>query len=256
MLEGQQISLESLPSKGMLYPSDIEIYVRPMTAKEEMSASLERFGTTKANYYDNLLKSVTIKGNFDPKKLLLGDIQFIDLVRRLFTFELNELLYIKGVPCGDCQKELDIPFMFAKNGSCKNWVQFEEYDRDVFGKEYTFLDGTQIKISPITTDSYIRVARKYLSNAKDTDNLSEYLIANLAASVVSAEGRVFESMESMRNYFTKYFSEELYKYKDLEILKDIGNDIGVSIKPFEVECKHCFNITEVGIEPSMRFHQE
>ena len=85
MLEGRFISTSNLPSKGFTYPEDIEIYVKPVTIKEEMSTTLERFGVSKSGYYDNLLDNIEVKGGFDKNKLLFGDIQFIDLVRRMYS---------------------------------------------------------------------------------------------------------------------------------------------------------------------------
>jgi hypothetical protein len=254
-VDGKQINILDLPSRGRTYPTDIEIYVKPMTAKEEMATSLSRFGSTKASYYDSLLESILIKGNFSKKKLLFGDIQFIDLVRRLFTFELEEQIEIKSAECIHCGEPIKVSFMFANDGKCKNFVEFEEFKDDAFNKEYVFSDGLKVEVSPITMDRFIKISRKYLSNIKNAEDMTDYLFAYRAASIVKAEDKYFESEDSMMTFFMKYFSE-LYKYKDLQLLTKLDEDMAVLVKPFKIECEHCSQITEVGIEPSMRFHQE
>lgn len=96
MPDGQLIRFEDLPSKGFTYPKDIEIYVKPMTLKEEVSSTVGRFEVSRAGYYETLLKNIDIQGNFDRKNLLYGDVQLIDLVRRLYTYELEEKIYAVG----------------------------------------------------------------------------------------------------------------------------------------------------------------
>lgn len=255
MVNGKQINIKELPSKGSQYPDDIEIFVKPMTVREEMSTNLERFGVTKASYYDNLLQSIEVKGNFDKNKLLLGDIQCIDLIRRLFTFELEESVSAKGELCEHCGKELKVSFMFANDGKCKNWVQFEDYKEDVFGKEYEFLDGMKIKVSPATIGSIIKILRKYLSNMKSQEDMIDCALACRAANITEIDGKQFESIENMQTYLVKYM-KDLYKYKDLQLLEKLDEDTSIIVKPFSVECEHCFESTEVVLEPSMRFHQE
>ena len=255
MINGKQINLSDLPSKGILYPQDIELFIKPMTAKEEMATNLERFGVSKASYYDNLLESIVVKGCFDKKKLLFGDIQYLDLVRRLFTFELDELIYIKDVECDSCGRPSTIPFMYGNDNKCKNYVEFEDFKEDSFGKVYTFSDGVEVLISPVAMEAFIKITRKYLSNIKNAVDMNDYLFAYRAACVVSSKGKTFEGTDSMQNYFMKYFSE-LYKYKDIQLLSKIDEDVSVLVKPFKVECDYCLGVMEVAMEPSMRFHQE
>lgn len=254
-MEGKQVNLSILPSRGKLYPDDIEIFVKPMTAREEMSTSLSRFGSTKSSYYETLLDNIIINGNFSKSKLLFGDIQFIDLIRRLFTFELEEKIHLKDVKCDNCDEDLEITFMFSNNGECENKVQFEDYREEVFNKCYIFSDNTKIIASPLTIGSFISISKKYLSNIKDPEDMTEYLFAYRAALVNSIEGRLFENEKSMLTFVKDYFSN-LYKYKDTQLLSELDKDMSVLVKPFSITCKKCGHITEVGIEPSMRFHQE
>jgi ribosomal protein S27E len=256
MINGKQINLSDLPSKGLTYGElNFEIFVRPMTAKEEMATHLERFGVTKASYYDNLLDNIIVNGDFNKKTLLFGDIQYIDLIRRLFTFELDELIYIKDITCESCGKILEISFMHANDGKCKHYVEFEDYKEECFNKTYIFSDGVEVTITPVTMDRFIKISRKYLSNAKNEESSNDYLFGYLAASVVESKGKTFESVDSMQTFFMKYF-KDLYKYKDKQLLNKIDKDICVVAKPFQVECEHCSNVMEVDLEPTMRFHQE
>lgn len=255
MVNGVQVNIKDLPSRGVQYPDDIEIFVKPMTVREEMATNLERFGVTKASYYDNLLQSIEIKGNFDKNKLLLGDIQCLDLIRRLFTFELKESVTVKGELCAHCGKELKVSFMFANNGECKHWVQFEDYKEGIFDKEYEFLDGLKIKVSPAIIGDVIRILKKYLSNMKSEDDMIDCALACRASNVTAIDGKQFESTESMQNFLIKYM-KDLYKYKDLQLLEKIDEETSIVVKPFNIECGHCLETTEVVLEPSMRFHQE
>lgn len=260
MITGKQISLQDLPSKGCMYgEGDFEILVKPMSVREEMSLNLGRFGVSKAGYYDSLLESIEIVGNFDKNKLLFGDVEYLDLVRRLFTYELEEAISIGGEVCDSCGKELDISFMFANDEKCKNFIEFEDYKEDAFGKEYTFYDGTKVKTSPITIDKIIKMFRKYVSNGKEMD-LIELALAYKAALVVEAKNKddelkQFDSYDGMQKYFIKYFGD-LYKNKDNQILIKMDEDSSIKVKPFKIECNHCSEITEVGVSPSMQFRQE
>ena len=45
-MDGQLVRVDQLPSKGKVYPEDIEIYVKPLTIKEQMDMS--RYGVSEA----------------------------------------------------------------------------------------------------------------------------------------------------------------------------------------------------------------
>jgi hypothetical protein len=253
MVEGQVIPLSSLSSKGKTYPQDIEIYVRPQTLKEESSSTDKKFGISRAGYYEGLLNSISIKGCFDKKQLLFGDIQLIDLVRRLYTFELKELIYVDNCTCNNqqCNNKLNVQFTLDQ-------VHFTDYNEDIFGKKFTFSDGLTITVSPITINDFIRISRKYLTNIDirdDKPDLSDYVIAYYAASVTDVEGRVFENKESMFNYIFKYFSE-LTKNKDKKIINEMDKELTSTVVPFSVECDKCFEKTEVYLESSHKFRQD
>ena len=57
-MDGQRVDLLDLPSKGYSYPKDIEIYVRPLTIKEQID--MERYGISDAEYYNLILTGITI----------------------------------------------------------------------------------------------------------------------------------------------------------------------------------------------------
>ena len=71
---GQNVTLESLPSKGRTYPEDLEIFVKPLSIKEQMDMS--RFGITEAEYFRVLLNGITCvsESNFPKKSLYLHDV--------------------------------------------------------------------------------------------------------------------------------------------------------------------------------------
>ena len=78
-MNGQQVRFDSLPSQGKLYPEDIEIYIRPVTIKEQID--MDRYGITQAEYYRKVLEGITIQGSFPKNKLLFHDVQLLDLER-------------------------------------------------------------------------------------------------------------------------------------------------------------------------------
>ena len=91
-MDGQIVDLHQLPSKGIGYPKDIEIYVKPLSIKEQID--MERYGITDAEYFRMLLNGVTIHGDFNKNNLLHSDVQFLDVVRRLFSFDTKDKVNI------------------------------------------------------------------------------------------------------------------------------------------------------------------
>lgn len=252
MIEGQLIKFSDLPSKGYTYPADIEIYVRPMTIKEEISSSVERFETSKAIYYESLLDNIVIKGNFDKNKLLFNDIQLIDLVRRLYTFDLDETISVKDYCCDKCNKPIKINFKLHE-------VEFTDLSEDCFNKEYTFSSGLTVKVSPIEMGDFIKICRKYLTNVKminDVPDISNYVMAYYATSVVEVVDREFENRDTMFKFIYNYFLD-LYKNKDKRTLTDeLDRNITATVVPFTVECKNCSNTVEVYLDNRMTFCSE
>ena len=184
------VNLSFLPSKGKVYPKDIEIYVEPVSMKEEFS--MARTGLTKAEYYENILKNIEIKGIFDKDNLLYGDLQMIDLVRRLYTFEEDEKIVIEGQLCGFCKKDVKPSFL-------QRDITFTDLDEDIFGKEFTFTDGLTITVSPIEARPFINLCRKHLSNLviedgkENTLDLSDFVLDYYAELVTSVKDRFFVS---------------------------------------------------------------
>ena len=66
-MEGQLVKLTDLPSKGVKYPQDIEIYVRPLSIKQQMD--MDRYGVSQAEYYNILLNGIAIHGDFNKYDL-------------------------------------------------------------------------------------------------------------------------------------------------------------------------------------------
>ena len=70
-MEGQLVALDVLPSKGEIYPKDIEIYVKPLSIKQQMD--MDRYGISQAEYYQLLLNGITVRGEYDKNNLLFYD---------------------------------------------------------------------------------------------------------------------------------------------------------------------------------------
>jgi len=244
-MEGQLVKLNILPTKGIKYPLDIEIYVRPVSIKEQMD--MDRYGISQAEYFQKVLDGVTIKGSFLKENLYYHDVQFLDLVRRLYTFDTKEEIVAKDYPCQyfDCDGTVDYAFNFEQ-------LNYTELEEDIFGKEYTFSDGLQVVISPLTILDFIKMCKKYITNKQSSE--SDLVVAYYVASIKEVKDRAYASNEAKNEYLFKYISE-LYKNEDRKILEEIEEKTMSIIKPFEVTCPKCGRTTEVTVTPSMRFQQ-
>lgn len=244
-MDGQVVKLDILPTKGIKYVEDMEIYVKPLSIKEQID--MDRYGISQAEYYQKVLDGITIKGDFNKYSLYFCDVQFLDLVRRLYTFDSKEEIQAKEYPCKyrDCDGVVDYSFTFEQ-------ISFTELAKEVFGKEYIFSDGMKITTEPITIEEFITMCRKYLSN-KSVDESTLY-IAYFTAAIKDIEGREFKDKTARDAFLFDYISN-LYKNEDRKILDEIEISTVSVIEPFEVECPTCNRITEVAITPTTRFHQ-
>ena len=244
-MEGQLIPLTQLPSKGKPYPKDIEIYVQPLVIKDQMD--MDRYGVSQAEYYQILLDGITIKGDYDKGDLLFYDVHFMDLVRRLFTFDPEEKISIKNVACTNpyCDGKLRVDFM-------TNELECTDFAEDIYNKEFTFTDGLTIVVSPITISEFLDMSKQYITNKKGT--MSETLIAYFAYCTKEVKDRQFKDAAHMRRFLMDYFSN-LYKHKDVRILRKIETETTSKVKPITAICPVCGENVEVEVSPSVTFWQ-
>ena len=246
-MDGQLVSLAQLPSKGKPYPNGIEIYVRPLSIKQQMD--MDRYGVSQAEYYQILLDGVTIRGEeFDKYDLLFYDVHFIDLVRRLFTFDPEEKITINNIVCGNAfcdNKKIKAEFMTSE-------LECNDLPDDIYDKEFTFSDGLTIVISPLTIADFLDMSRQYITNKQGT--MSETLMAYFAYCTKSVKDRQFKDAEHMRRFLINYFSN-LYKHKDTKILRQIEKETVSTVKPIKVICPSCGENMEVEVTPSTTFWQ-
>ena len=153
-MDGQRVDFNFLPSHGVKYPDDIEIYVEPLPIKQQID--MERYGISDAEYFEILLSGVHVRGNFPRNKLLHSDVQFLDVVRRLYTFDTSDSITIKDIECPyrDCGGKIDYTFKM-------NEIDFTEFNEDIFGKEFTLREGTEEEVQ------------------ERTDVVLEYVLANI-----------------------------------------------------------------------------
>lgn len=244
-MEGQLVPLTVLPSKGKPYPQDMEIYVKPLSVKQQMD--MDRFGISQAEYYQILLNGVTIRGDFDKADLLFYDVHFIDLIRRLYTFDPEEKITIKDVSCSNpyCTGKIKVEFFTSE-------LETTDFPDDIYGKQFTFSDGLTITVSPITIADFLEMSRQYITNKKGT--MSDTLIAYFAFCTQSIEGRQFKDLDHMRRFLMDYFSN-LYLHKDVKILRQIEKETISTVKPIKAICPECGENVEVEVTPSTTFWQ-
>jgi len=262
MINGQIVKFSDLPSKGFTYPKDIEIYVTPMTLKEE--ANISKYGKSSASYYKNLLDHITIVGDFNKNNLLFDDVQFIDLVRRLYSFDMDDAIVIEETfnpftgtyekcRCDECNKVLK-PLFYFKD------AQFKDIPQDIYNKKFTFPDNITVEVYPLSIGDFINICREHISNkSEDEQEPGDMVVVYLAHMVlsVSEEGveKVFENRKSMIKYLTKYFAN-MYLNKYKKVVQNIQLEAIGGVLPIEARCEKCDSLTEVSLTPQMRFRQD
>jgi len=250
-MNGILVPLDSLPSRGIPYPEDISLFVKPLKIKDQID--MERYGITDAEYFRILLEGINIEGNFKKEDLIHFDVQFLDLARRLFSFDTDEAIIIKDLKCSnpDCGASFDYSFKIQD-------IEFEDLDKEIFGKHVKLGEGTddelELVISPLTVSEYMKMSRA-LKNYKDKRTLlssmySEY-VCYCTKEVV---GRQFKDMKDRDSYLKGYI-DDLYRAKDKKIIRQITDDTIIKIKPFKHICDDCEEETEVIVTPSSNFQQ-
>jgi len=244
-MDAQQVRFDSLPSQGKIYPEDIEIYIKPLTVKEQID--MDRFGITQAEYYRKVLDGVTIQGNFPKNKLLFHDVQFLDLVRRLYTFDIESTIMVKDYPCSErfCNGTVSYEFTVDQ-------IRFTDFAEDIFGKEFTFSDGMTVVVSPITIEDFIEMSKKYMSNK--ATNSSDIILGYYTYCITDIRDREFKDKKSRDEFLLDYLGN-IANHKDSKLLKQIEEETVSIMEPFETICPNCGSVVEVRISPSTQFHQ-
>lgn len=250
-MDGQRVDLVNLPSRGYSYPKDIEIYVRPLSIKEQID--MERYGISDAEYFNMILNGITIHGNFNKRNLLHSDVQFIDVVRRLFSFDIKDKIRIDDCVCvyPDCNHKFSYEFTVDQ-------IEFSEFKEDIFNKHFIFSEGTEdeleVVVSPITVDEYIKMSKEFRNNTDKKSALSSMYTDYMCGCIREVVGRTFKDLKD-RNAFLKNYIENLYMAKDKKLLKQIIDETIIKIEPFKLLCESCGRETEVVVSPTSNFQQ-
>lgn len=269
--ETHPVNIRWLPSKGIPYPDTMEIMVEPMTIKERKLLD----GATTSEYYRRLLDGVHIRGaQFRNRDLLFCDVQFLDLVRRIFTFELDKKLTVTKYPCYHC-RTADVETSFSISD-----LEFESIKEDLFGvvksytdnetgeiietklpgKPYKFSDGTEVIVTLPTVGDFIEAAARYMTNAVDDENIqnkqnTDAYIGGFTYLVKQVTGKDFKSDADRRKFLFEYIGG-LYKNSDSKVLEQIIGDTQCEIKPLKAVCPNCEKEVEVYVQPSLTFRQD
>lgn len=249
-MDGQRVDFQNLPSQGVVYPDDIEIYVKPLSVKEQID--MERYGISDAEYFQIILDGISIHGNFDKNKLLHSDVQFMDIVRRLYTFDTDDAITIKEYDCPfrDCEGKIDYSFKISE-------LEFTDFSKDIFGKEFTLREGTEdevvVTVCPLTSAEYIKMSKQFKKPSKK-DALSTMYTDYLCACIRDVKGREFRD-EKARNIFLKDLIDGTYMNKHKKVLRQIVEETIVKVKPFKAVCPECGRVVEVEVMPTSNFQQ-
>lgn len=250
-MNGQLVELANLTSRGFSYPKDIEIYVRPLKIKEQID--MDRYGISSAEYFRMVLDGITISGNFDKNNLLHFDVQFLDIVRRLYSFDTKEEIVLKDCTCTnpDCKAKFDYKFRVAD-------LTFTDFSEDIFNKHFIFNEGDEeeleIVVSPITTAEYMKMSKEFKAYKDKKTALSSMYTDYICACTREVVGRTFKDIKD-RNSFLKSYIGDLYLAKDKKLCRQIVDETLVKLEPFKVICEECGEETEVQVTPSSNFQQ-
>ena len=250
-MDGQRIDLWQLPSKGYSYPQDIEVYIKPLTIKEQID--MERYGISDAEYFNMILNGITIHGDFNKRNLLHSDVQFIDIVRRLFSFDTRDKIRMEGCKCmyPDCGHTFNYEFTMDE-------ITFTDFEKDIFGKHFIFGEGTddelEVVVSPITVSEYIKMSKEFRNHANKQNALSSMYTDYMCVCIREIVDRTFKD-DKDRNAFLKNYIENLYLGKDKKLLKQIVDETIIKVEPFTLLCESCGRETEVVVSPTANFQQ-
>ena len=250
-MDGQRVDFDMLPSKGVKYPSDIEIYVAPLSIKEQID--MERYGISDAEYFQMILNGITIHGSFNKNYLLHSDVQFMDILRRLYTFDTTDEITIKDYECpySGCDGKIDYNFKISD-------IEFTDFNEDIFDKEFVLREGTDdetiVTVSPLTAFEYIKMSRQFHNTSKK-DALSTMYSDYLCFCIRDIKDREFKD-DKARNSFLKKLIDDTAMAKHKKVLRQIVDETIVKIKPFKAICPECGRVVEVEVRPSSNFQQE
>lgn len=242
-MDGQFVETSNLPSKGVKYPEGIEIYVKPLTIKEQMDMS--RYGITESEYFRILLNGITVKGDFPKNMLYFHDVQFLDLVRRLYTYDIDQEIEVRDIECESCGEKFNGKFHFHE-------LQFTDFTEDSFNQEYKFSDGLEVTAEPITIKDFMEAGKKYFSTKKFST--TEVYLGYLSLCISSVKERQFKDKSALQDFIYEYFSG-LFKASDRKILDKIEKNCVSTVVPFKMVCPKCGEITEVSVNPTTQFQQ-
>ena len=224
-MDGQLVEFKNLPSQGYGYPEDIEIYVKPLTIKEQID--MDRYGISQAEYFQIILDGISVHGNFNKNNLLNADVQFIDIVRSLYSFDTKDQI-------------------------------ITDFNKDIFGKHFTFGEGTEeeleVTVSPLTITEFISMSKKARLYQGKKTALSDTFFEYCCICIRDIIGREFKNMND-RNAFLKSYLGSLTSAKDKKVLKAIEDETVITVKPFKLICDNCGRETEVLVQPTSNFQQ-
>ena len=266
MRELHSVNKTWLPSKGVCYPENIEIAVTPLSIRERRMLE----GSTQAEYYRNLLDGIVVHGDFDKNDLIFHDVNFLDLVRRIYTFEKDKKITISGYQCPHCGSvNTKVSFDFVD-------LEFEDFVEGIFGKPekftnedgeevtintpgkaYTFSDGLTVYARPMTVKDYIEMSAKYLTNFSDNrrnEKLADLYVGLFSYMITAIKDREYKTDDLRREFIADYIGS-LYKDADAKILDQIETDMSIILKPIKTPCPDCGGEIEVYVNPSMTFQQ-
>lgn len=250
-VDGQRIDLLQLPSRGYNYPKDIEIYIKPLSIKEQID--MERYGISDAEYFQTILNGISIHGDFNKRNLLHSDVQFIDIVRRLYSFDIKDKIRIDDCKCiyPDCGHKFSYEFTMDQ-------IEFSDFSEDIFNKHFVFGEGTdeelEVVVSPITVSEYINMSREFRNHPDKRHALSSMYTDYMCGCIREIVGRTFKN-DRDRNAFLKDYIENLCMAKDKNLLKQIVDETIVKVQPFTLLCESCGRETEVVVSPTSNFQQ-
>ena len=208
------VDLSTLPSKGLLYPEDATIDIRPYSFGD-----MKRLNGGHYNELEKLIGFVLsgVMPSFEAEDLLLIDFMYIALLRKLSSNTGTE--YQCEYECNQCGESNIYRFKMT---------DIDTYDLgEGFPKTIPHSSGFDLVFHPATIKNY-----RYLAKNKQLENE----VAFTAVQVANFSFK--EAYEIVDNSYLE----------DMEKLEEIDRDIAVGVKPNESSCGKCGHKNLIGLE--------
>jgi hypothetical protein len=213
-LNTSNIEVKTLPSKGLAYPHDATISVRPYSFGE-----IKRLAESTLSLYDKLLTIASgVNTNFSKNSLTFSDVIYLGVIRKLNTLGTTKAIY--PFTCPKCKTE--------------NKHIFDHSDL-----ETDDIEASELPISAVMSDG--KTYEFMPLNFNDAKAISEGSYNKLIGGSMLKNKTAFNALlcKSVPFEQSYLFFNSTTDSIDHEILEEIDSLLAHDIKPLTGECSQC-----------------